>query len=288
MKTKGFHHITMNCRDPKENLWFYRDVLGFSFVKQTVNFDDPFTYHLYYGDEKGSPGTLLTFFPFENTPKAQHGCHEIRQLAFGIFDINYWEERLEKQNISYTKDSLFGDEFLQFSDPDGLEIRLLVSQQNPSTQNIWGLLGVTITVSEEKTIQKILHEFGYEFSAKEQHIQRYVHAESNTFIDVEQTQTEPATFGYGQVHHLAFHMGDDDREQMRSDIQHMGYAITPVIDRQYFYSLYFRIEQGVLFECATTGPGMFVDEEELGSTLCIPKQHVHLTPLIRQKLETLQ
>ena len=295
MKIHGFHHITMNCRDARENVSFYRDFLGFRMVKQTVNFDDPFTYHLYYGDDNGSPGTLLTFFPFADIPEGKHGNNEIRTLTFAISSksLVFWKERLEKERISFVEDTRFSQHALLFNDPDGLEIRLVaVSSQLPKAaalgiHALCGLYSVELHVPDASTLFPLLAALGYKETAVEGNVTRFVASRDHSFLDVVVSQEPQCRFGYGTVHHLAFHASDDSHAEVREELRAMGFGATPVIDRQYFRSIYFRTFEGLLFEVATTGPGMFVDEENLGATLQIPLQHTHIEKKIKERLSTL-
>lgn len=295
MKIHGFHHITMNCKDARENVSFYRDFLGLSMVKQTVNFDDPFTYHLYYGDTKGSPGTLLTFFPFADVPKGTHGNNEIRGLAFAISpdSLDFWKERLKQKQISFTERTRFSQREIIFADPDGLELTLVATSSRlprvstHDTHALYGLYTIELHVPDASALIPLLNAFGYTQKDTEQNVTRFAASHDDSFLDIVVSQESHYHFGYGTVHHLAFHVSDAAHAEIRNELRAMGFGATPVIDRQYFRSIYFRTFEGLLFEIATTGPGMFVDEEELGSTLQVPSQHASIEHEIRKKLSTL-
>lgn len=294
---KGFHHITMNCNDVHENVAFYTNMLGLSLVKQTVNFDDPLTYHVYYGDDNGSPGTLLTFFPFEGIPKGKHGNNEIRKLAFAITpeSIEFWMNRLTENNIEFTQIERFSQKIITFCDMDGLELELIATSNPPLLQKptklkenaIIGLYGITLHVHSSEKLVTLINYLGFRHTQSEHNYSRFVDSHTLQFVDVYISHEKSYSFGYGTVHHLAFHVDDAKQIQAQHDLLEKGYNITPVIDRQYFHSIYFRTFEGLLFEIATTSPGMFVDEDQLGSTLQIPPQHQKITEKIRKKLKPL-
>ncbi|MFT4312206.1 MAG: VOC family protein [Candidatus Woesearchaeota archaeon] len=292
MAIKGFHHITINCSDAHTIVDFYRDVLGFFLVKQTVNFDDPFTYHIYLADKNGTPGTLLTFFPFAGLPKAHHANNEIRLLGFASSKEgkDYWKKKLEKHAIQYEHKTLFGIETLVFCDPDGLELAIFFTDSTlPACTNdtypLQGLYSIQLHVHTNQFLEPLLQAFSYKKTQENTGLTRYEH--DGSFVDVYVSKEHPHQGGFGSVHHLAFHVTNEQHKNMQEMVAKLGYQVTPVIDRQYFYSVYFRTFEGLLFEIATTKPGMYVDESVLGSKLCIPKQHKLLEKQIRERLPPL-
>ncbi len=288
MNIYGFHHITLNCRDATENVAFYRDVLGLALIKQTVNFDDPFTYHLYYGDEKATPGTFLTFFPFVGIPKAKHGSEEIRVLKFSVASLDTAKKMLEQKGVSYATHTEFGLDCIRFTDPDGVELSFVqVESTLPKMSFFQGLYAVEIHTHDTQTLFETLTLLGYTKQNETQLVTRFKAKDQESFVDVVQSNQEPYSFGYGSVHHLAFGVMDDEQRAVLQTLSQKGYMPSPIINREYFKSIYFRVGYSVLFEIATHGPGMFIDETKLGSTLQIPKQHEKIATHIRERLQPL-
>jgi glyoxalase family protein len=290
----GLHHITAIAGNAKRNFDFYTKLMGLRMVKKTVNFDDPGTYHFYYGDEIGSAGTILTFFPWENIGRGTTGAGMATEIGYSVprGSLEFWKERFKTHNISVGEEGeLFGEQFLPFEDPDGLNIKLVV----PSREDVrkpWvtndisgevaakGFHSVTLTLRSIGPTATILTEiFGYEPLAREGNRHRYfTNAVENASI-VDLLEVPDAPRGYnaaGTNHHVAFRVKDDSvLMDYREKITRKGLNITPKINRDYFFSLYFREPGGVLFELATENPGFTVDEskEKLGSSLKLPKQH---------------
>ncbi|MFC6095344.1 ring-cleaving dioxygenase [Flavobacterium qiangtangense] len=294
-KILGLHHITAIAGDAKRNFDFYSKVLGLRFIKKTVNFDDPGTYHFYFGDEVGSAGTILTFFPWgEGIQQGRKGSGMATEIGYSVpkGSLKFWQERFEKYNVIYNKPAeKFGEKYLTFLDPDGLKLELIESKTEDDRKP-WetdevkadvatrGFHNVTLTLNSIKATASILTEiFGYKLI--EQDVNRYRYAtdavENAAIIDlVELADEKHGHVANGSVHHVAFRVKNDAiLMHFREKIEALGLSITPQIDRQYFHSLYFREPGGVLFELATENPGFMIDEtlEELGKNLKLPAQY---------------
>ncbi|WP_207532228.1 ring-cleaving dioxygenase [Desertivirga arenae] len=290
----GLHHITAIAGDAKRNYDFYTKVLGLRLVKKTVNFDDPHTYHFYYGDQVGTPGTILTFFPWGNIQTGRRGTRQATEIGYSVpqNSLDFWLKRLDANNVTYNKISeKFGERYLTFLDPDGLKFELIESK-TPDNRLPWetsevkaehatrGFHNVTITTSKLQPTADVLTKlFGY--TLLESHVNRYRFAtntvENANIIDVVEVPGEGVGHvAGGSVHHVAFRVKDDKiLMELRNKIVEAGLHVTEKVDRNYFYSLYFREPGGVLFEIATDNPGFSVDEtiEELGSGLKLPAQY---------------
>jgi glyoxalase family protein len=297
----GLHHITAISGPPQRNLDFYAKVLGLRFVKRTVNFDDPSVYHLYYGDEAGTPGTVLTFFPWERLGRGRPGVGEasLTQFAVPPGSLPFWRTRLEANGALVSGPAEhFDEERLLGEDPDGLKFALVVPAQRdgqePSTAPwttesierdvaIRGFHGVTLTLADPAPTAALLEDLlGYEALGQEDATHRFAgpHARHARLVDiVVLPDGQRALQGRGSVHHIAFAVADRAAQlTVRERLVAAGYGVTPVIDRNYFYSIYFRSPGGVLFEIATAEPGFAVDEPatKLGQALRLPSQHEHL------------
>ncbi len=290
----GIHHITAIAGNAKRNFDFYTKVLGLHFVKKTVNFDDPYTYHFYFGDETGSAGTILTFFPWEGIAPGRRGIHMATEIGYSVPEgsFDFWLKRFEQHNVVYNKPAeKFGETYLTFLDPDGLKLELIASK-TPDARKPWetdevkaqvatrGFHNITLTLASIKDTADVLTDiFGYRLV--EQQVNRYRFAtsaiENAAIVDlVEAPGERPGQVAGGTVHHVAFRVKDDAIQmKFRDLIAGKGLNITPQIDRNYFHSLYFREPGGVLFEIATDNPGFTVDEplEELGTHLKLPSQY---------------
>ena len=293
-KILGLHHITAIAGEAKRNYNFYTNVLGLRLVKKTVNFDDPYTYHFYYGDKVGTPGSILTFFPWEGMQSGRRGTRQVTEIGYSVPEnsLDFWLQRFEANNILYNKVSeKFGEQYLTFLDPDGLKFELTTSK-NPDNRLPWetkeisaehalkGFHNVTITTNKlQPTADVLTNIFGYKLL--ETHVNRYRFVtdavDTANIVDVVEVPGE--TIGHvaaGSVHHVAFRVKDDKvLMTFRDKVQAAGLQITEKIDRNYFYSLYFREPGGVLFEIATDNPGFAIDEsvEDLGSGLKLPSQY---------------
>jgi len=294
-KILGLHHITAIAGDAKRNFNFYSNILGLRFIKKTVNFDDPGTYHFYFGDEVGSAGTILTFFPWgEGIQQGRKGSGMATEIGYSVpkGSLEFWQERFEKYNVIYNKPAeKFGEKYLTFLDPDGLKLELIESKTDDNRKP-WetdevkadaatrGFHNITLTLNSIKATAAILTEiFGYKLI--DQDVNRYRYAtdavENAAIVDlVELADEKRGHVANGSVHHVAFRVQNDEiLMHFREKIEAYGLSITPQIDRNYFHSLYFREPGGVLFEIATENPGFTVDEslEELGKNLKLPAQY---------------
>jgi glyoxalase family protein len=290
----GIHHVTAIAGDPQRNLDFYAGVLGLRLVKLTVNFDDPGSYHLYYGDGVGHPGSLLTFFPWPGGSRGRQGTGQVATVALGIppASLGFWIERLLSQGLKYEGPTRrFDEQVLAFTDPDGLLLELVSSPRVvdgapwtdgslPPEHAVRGLLGATIWEDEDTGSADFLdRNLGFRAVAEHEGFLRLASAEAGvgTVIHLRRVPGfwRGAT-GVGTVHHIAFRAaGSEAQLQKRAQIVAQGIAATPVIDRQYFQSVYFREPGGVLYEIATDDPGFAVDElvSELGTHLKLPPMY---------------
>ncbi|MEW6113210.1 MAG: ring-cleaving dioxygenase [Thermodesulfobacteriota bacterium] len=287
----GIHHVTAIAGDPQRNLDFYGGILGLRLVKLTVNFDDPGTYHFYFGDETGHPGTIITFFPWPRAPRGRKGAGQATAVAFAIPDgsLSFWMERLRRHGVAFSGPAhRFGRELLVLADPDGLVLELVPSQSgtefNPPTHGpvsaehaIQGLHSVTLMESQWDATSSLLEgTLGFRFEAADENWFRYSLGSggSGTIVDVLRAPGEaPGTVAVGTVHHVAWRVSDGATQRTwRAKIVDHGVAATNVLDRKYFTSIYFREPGGVLFEIATDPPGFTVDEslEDLGTNLMLP------------------
>jgi glyoxalase family protein len=290
----GLHHITAIAGDAKRNFDFYTRVLGLRFIKKTVNFDDPHTYHFYFGDEQGSAGTILTFFPWGNEiQQGRKGSGMATEIGYSVpkGSLDFWIKRFEDNNVIYNKPAeKFGERYLTFLDPDGLKLEL--TEVADDSRKPWetsdvnaevatrGFHHITLTLKDKEPTAYILtNVFGYKLVQTDGNRYRYATdavAEA-AIVDIVDIPSENRGFNAnGTVHHVAFRVKDDAAlMEFREKIVKLGLSITPQIDRNYFHSLYFREPGGVLFELATENPGFTVDEPlaELGQNLKLPAQY---------------
>jgi len=291
-KIAGLHHVTAIASDPQRNLDFYVGLLGLRLVKRTVNFDDPGTYHFYFGDACGTPGTILTFFPWPGARRGHRGVGQIEATAFAISpdSVGYWLERFKEQHVTAEKTSArFGEEVIRFTDPDGLLLELVASDSIaqveswadstlPAEYSLRGFHSVSAALEGyERTAQLLTQSFGYHLVKESENRFRFAAASESgpgRIVDLLcMPDSRPGQVAAGSVHHIAFRAKDDHEQlQWREHLVELGYNVTPVIDRIYFQSIYFREPGGVLFEIATEPPGFTLDEiiEELGSNLRLP------------------
>jgi len=293
-KILGLHHITAIAGNAKRNYEFYTKVLGLRVVKKTVNFDDPHTYHFYYGDENGTPGTILTFFPWEGVSTGRRGIGSTTEFAYSVpaGSLDFWLKRFDEMNITHNKPAeKFGETYLTFLDPDGLKIELTVASHNDS-RTPWttneineevatkGFHNVTLTLRNATQTVEILEDvFGYKL--QDQQVNRYRYKtdviENAAIVDIVELPNEQRAINAGgTIHHIAFRVKDDASElYIREKLIDRGLQPTPVIDRNYFHSVYFREPGGVLFEIATDNPGFAIDEPvaSLGQSLKLPAQY---------------
>ena len=286
----GLHHITAISSDPQKTVDFYTQTLGLRLVKLTVNFDDPGTYHLYFGDEAGHPGTILTFFPWPAQPKGRHGTGQLSTTSFSIpqGSSQYWKSRLESNGIAVTQSAQrFGDTVLSFSDNDGQGLELIESQKDgrtpwrngpvPAEHAVRGFHSATLSEEGlERTESVLVDTLGFRAVGSEQNRYRYEAGVGGpgSIIDIEsQPNGKRGLVSVGTVHHVAFRAADDDEQKaLRQEILKSSLNVTQVIDRVYFHSIYFREPGGVLFEAATDLPGFTIDEsvDRLGTKLMLP------------------
>lgn len=303
----GLHHITAIADNAKRNLDFYTKVLGVRLVKKTVNFDDPGTYHFYFGNENGTPGTILTFFPWEGIGKGTNGSGMATHIGYSVpkGSLEFWKNHLQSLNVATEEGEIFGEKMISFKDPDGLQLQLI----EPSTQDnrkVWtiddiknenalkGFHNVTLTLKKaDPTIKVLTDILGY--NLQKQDGERYRLAtnaiDTANLVDIIENDAVPAgRNAAGTNHHIAFRVKDDNvLMEYREKALSAGLSITPKINRDYFYSLYFREPGGVLFEIATDNPGFTVDEplNELGTHLKLPVQYEEMRAKIEGVLPNL-
>lgn len=285
----GIHHVTAIATDPQRNLDFYAGVLGLRLVKQTVNYDDPNTYHLYYGDAAGAPGTILTFFPWPGARRGAPGPGQMAAASFRVPEgsLRFWEERLRAAVVPVERAGRrFGDEVLNLADPDGLRLELVARPGNGpepawdgspvgSGQAIRAFLSVTLRERAVDGTMGLLSAMGFRPVADEDGRRRLeIGPSGGTFVDIEHRPDGPrGIIAGGSFHHVAWRVADNGSQSAwRDRLAEEGMDVTPVIDRNYFRSVYFREPGGVLFELATDPPGFTVDEplESLGQSLRLP------------------
>ena len=290
----GLHHITAIAGNAKRTREFYTKILGLRLVKKTVNFDDPGTYHFYFGDEKGTPGSILTFFPWEGMRQGYVGTGMAAEIGYSVplDSLEFWADRFKQFNIKYDEaGEKFGEKYLPFRDPDGLKIKLIVPS-TPDNREPWktnevnatvatkGFHSVTLMLKNVTPTAKILTDIlGYKLLKQEGNNYRFITDAIDNASIVDIIEAPNAAHGLnaaGTNHHVAFRVKDDNvLMDYREKIESFGLNITPKIDRDYFFSLYFREPGGVLFELATDNPGFTKDEplNELGTHLKLPKQY---------------
>lgn len=294
----GIHHVTAIASDPQRNVDFYAGLLGLRLVKRTVNFDDPGTYHLYYGDEVGSPGSLMTFFPWPGAHRGRQGAGQVAVTSFAAIPsaIAFWVERLIRHGVAYqgpAKRGAGADEetVLSFKDSDGLMVEI-VAHAGAEARMSWagapgiarehalrGFHAVTLWVEKGDATERVLADsLGFRPVHEDGATRRYAVGGGGpgALVDVRSIGGfGRGAGGAGTVHHVAWCVADDGEQlTVRSNVQAAGLHPTPVIDRNYFHSVYFREPGGVLFELATVPPGFMIDEpvEHLGERLMLPAQ----------------
>lgn len=298
----GIHHVTALADDAQKNVDFYAGILGLRMVKKTINFDAPDVYHLYYGNETGSPGTIMTFFPYAGLTQGRHGKGQMTVTSFSVPDtsLDYWLKRLKKFNITHTEpQQRFDDEvFVYFEDIHGLGLDLVFNKgdqragfsygQIPMEHSVKGFYGVVLSEEGyERTAALLLEGMDHKLVAEKGNRLRYsASGVAGDFIDILWAlDSARGLGGSGTIHHLAFATPDDATQlEVREKLLTKGYQVTPVIDRQYFHSIYFREPGGVLFEIATNPPGFAIDEDpaKLGESLKLPEWYESS----REKIET--
>jgi len=301
----GIHHITVMASDPQANYDFYTDLLGMRFIKKTVNFDAPDVYHLYYADEIGTPGTVLTFFPFPDAKRGKRGTGEITTVAFSVpsNSLNFWVNRFAARAINFDGPSnKFGYNYISLLDPDGMKIEIvadpvadnIIGWKNgdvPPEHSIRKFFGVNYYLKDaSKSEELLLKVMGAQLTGTEGNIKRYKFGKeaSESFVDIQEDPETPRGInGAGTVHHIAWRTANDEEQNnWRNKVIEFGLYPTEMVDRNYFHSIYFREPGGILYEIATDGPGFMVDEtfESLGTELKLPPWHEPKRPLIEKIL----
>ncbi|TCI39244.1 MULTISPECIES: VOC family protein [Exiguobacterium] len=283
----GIHHISAMVKDPQRTLDFYGNVLGIRFIKQTVNFDDPGTYHLYFGDETGTPGTVITFFPIPGIGKGSVGSGQVGVTAYlvPVGSLLFWEARLREHGVATVATERFGEPSLLFEDPDGLVVELVARASAKQTdwlvpgitkqEAITGFAGATLLSKDpEATVRLLTELFGFTKTGEDSEWVRLEgEADYGNVIDVKKAVLPNGVPGAGTVHHIAWRIADGDEYTTWQDaIFDRGLRPTEVRERHYFRSVYFHDEGRILHELATDAPGFLVDEtiDELGSALKLP------------------
>jgi glyoxalase family protein len=301
MRLEALHHITMITADARKNVEFYGDVLGLRLVKKTVNFDQPDAYHLYFGDERGSPGSILTWFEFRGAARGRPGAGMIHLIQLGVgaeSSLDFWEQRLRSHGYGGVR----GEGSLRFEDYDGLGFELVPSTAGnpplraehpeiPAEHAITGVEGAraytpSAAVDEEEPLLtetlgfSYLGAGGYRLDGEHRHVG----------WAWDPAPEEVGLQGAGSVHHIAWASQDADHLAWQDRVRDAGARVTPVLDREYFRSIYFREPRGVLFEIATLSPGFAVDEDpdHLGEELRLPPQHEHLRARLEQLLTPIE
>jgi glyoxalase family protein len=303
----GIHHITAMADDPQRNINFYTGILGLRLVKKTINFDAPDVYHLYYGDETGSPGSILTFFPFQGIPRGRKGKGQmtVTGLSIPANSIAYWLKRLTSLGVAHEEPKeRFSETYIYLEDPDGLGLELVANDQDtrkgftyghiPMEHSIRGCYQATLSLEGyERTAGLLTSTMEHQLVAEKGNRFRYSAGNGpGSYVDL---LCEPDTLrglgGGGTVHHIAFSTDNDDtQKQIQAQLTKAGRDVTPILDRQYFHSVYFREPGGVLFEVATNPPGFAADEDpaHLGETLKLPVWYETKRALIEKNLLPIQ
>ncbi len=289
---KGLHHVTSMAADANDNNQFFTGTLGLRRVKKTVNFDAPEVYHLYYGDEVGTPGSVMTYFPFGRMPRGKRGVGEVGVTEFAVpkGSLAYWKDRLAKHDVQgLDEGTAFGEARLSFEGPDGDAFALVESEPQgrspwtgadvPEEAGILGFHGARFALRDAAATGELLTYMGYQKAESEGALTRYIVEGGNAAntIDIEAVSGAPmANQGAGSVHHIAFAVEDRAAQlKVREALTETGYQVTPVIDRDYFWAIYFRTPGGILFEVATNEPGFDRDEDtaHLGEALKLPTRY---------------
>ena len=304
----GIHHVTAIASDPQQNIDFYAGLLGLRQVKTTVNFDDPSAYHLYYGDEHGTPGSIVTFFYWPgHEARGRVGSGQTTALVFSAppASLPWWQERLERHGVKVERKSRFDEEVLSFADPDDIPVEIVAVAEDtrsgwtgagiPAEHALRGLHTAELTVAHAAPTEALLSiEMQFRLVKREGQRARFEAGPggSGRYADViEDASGKRGNGGSGTIHHIAWSVPDDATELAKqSELQTSGYQVSPVMDRDYFHSIYYRERGGILFEIATATPGFAVDEpaESLGAALKLPKQFEAHRARIEELLPALQ
>jgi glyoxalase family protein len=293
MKLDGVHHITMITRDARRHIEFCADVLGLRLVKKTVDFDAPEADHLYFGDKQGSPGSILTWFELAGARRGRSGAGMIHTIQLGVASeesVEFWAQRLARKGLATQS----GERSLGFEDCEGLRFEFVIAgagnpplraehPEVPAEHAILGVEGARAYVTQVPAADRELltETLGFTEAAVGEY--RLV-GDTRRFNWGYDVATEPGIQGTGTVHHIAWHSRDEDHVPWQQRVAAAGVPVTPVINRDYFSSIYFRARHGILFGIATTSPGFAIDEDpdHLGEELRLPKQHEHLRPLLER------
>jgi len=287
LKTDGIHHISAMVNDAQRTIDFYTGVLGLRMVKKTINFDRPEVYHLYFGNETGDPGTVITFFPWEKQLKGRIGTGQVGVTAYMIpsGSISFWEGRLQKYQIAFLSSSRYGETYLEFDDPDGLHIELVEHEEGPMNKSnateipaenaIKGFAGATLLSKyPHKTAEVLETILGLTCIGQEGEFLRFkADGQLGNIIDIKLSASVRGLMGAGTVHHIAWRaMDEEQHQQWREVLAQREYYPTEILDRNYFKALYFHEGGGIRFEIATDPPGFTIDESlsELGRKLMLP------------------
>jgi glyoxalase family protein len=299
MQLEALHHITMITSDATENVRFYAETLGLRLVKQTVNFDDPHSYHLYFGDETGAPGSILTWFEIRHAAPGRPGAGTIHEIQLGVRSVaalDFWQARLTAAGVPVERDT----ESLLLHDPDGLVLRLVTADDNPpliaahpeipATFAITGAEGARAYTAYDLTEEDPVLTEVLGFSFHGEGVYTITGSERRFRLQFDVAPIEPGRPGAGTVHHIAWSSRDEDHLGWQDRLVRVGARVSPVMDRDYFRSIYFREPQGVLFEIATLSPGFAADEDpsRLGEELRLPAMHQHLHDVLEQSLTPLR
>ncbi|WP_435922914.1 ring-cleaving dioxygenase [Paenibacillus sp. DYY-L-2] len=304
-RTAGIHHITAFVQSPQATVDFYSGVLGLRLVKKTINFDAPEVYHLYFGDEVGSPGTIITFFPSPGSRRGRVGGGQVGITTYAIPDgsFDFWLERLNRFGISFEIRERFSEKMLHFRDNSGLLIELVERTEGPAStwsfggvpadKAIKGFGGAVLySTVPDKTANVLENVLGMEKVGQEGSYARYkTEGNLGNIIDINTQAIEYGAGGAGTVHHIAWRAKDDeDHAAWRNKLAALGFHVTPIVDRQYFNAIYFREEGGILFEIATDPPGFARDEpvDRLGEKLMLPDWFEEHRALIEGNLEPIE
>lgn len=304
MELPGIHHVTAIAGEPQRNIDFYAGVLGLRLVKRTVNFDDPGSYHLYYGDERGRPGSIVTFFAWPAAAAGRKGTSQIGGISLSVprKSLHYWADRLASAGVTPGEPvDRLGEKVMPLADPDGLALEL-VEPQEPDHRPAWrdgpvpveyAIRGVHRVIlwqaALEPSAATLAELLGFRLVFADETCHRYEVGlgGSGTMVDVRKRPEPPGRMGAGTVHHVAWRTPNDTQQiAWRGRIERQGLRVTEVRDRLYFRSIYFREPGGVLFEIATDGPGFTVDEpaEQLGTDLRLPPWLESLRPDLARTL----
>ncbi|UJF33420.1 ring-cleaving dioxygenase [Paenibacillus hexagrammi] len=303
--TSGIHHITAFVQNAQGTVDFYAGVLGLRLVKKTINFDAPEVYHLYFGDEMGSPGTIITFFPWAGSRKGRIGGGQVGITTYVVPEgaLAFWEERLTQHGVTYETTVRFGETYLQFKDSEGLNLEIVARKAGkastwafggiPADKAIKGFGGAVLySTAPDRTGALLEQVMGLHKVGQEGAYARYVaSADLGNVIDVNVTPMPYGAGGAGTVHHIAWRAKDyEDHERWRAHVEQNGFHPTPIIDRQYFNAIYFREAGGILFEIATDPPGFARDEdtEALGDKLMLPEWYEPNRSEIEKNLPPIQ